>query len=294
MELPLFPLGWAEIQGPDAQDFLHRLSTVPVKNLKLGQGKQGFFLDGVGKIQSFFTLWKLSEDHFAFEFPLGQNGQWQKALEQSIEKFHFSEKFKLHFRSGSDAHQGSWLFTSKELGHSRFQIIPCPDGFITHQGQAPFGHPWYVVWNFSQKPLALPEELQKNEISLSPEQLETERILSLYPHPDRELSTERIPLELGFREAFEEAKGCFPGHEVTERLLRTQATPQRLALFEWEGSCQVGDSVFLEKAAQKPITKLTSCSQTNMALGFVPRMNAQVGKEFFLSQGTLGKIKALA
>lgn len=66
--------------GPDARDFLHRLSTVDARGLEPGQGKPGFFLNPQGKIRAYFNLWCYGAEEFAFEFAAGETGRWKQEL----------------------------------------------------------------------------------------------------------------------------------------------------------------------------------------------------------------------
>src|SRR4051812_35437409 len=94
---PAEGLGWAwtDIQGPDARDFLHRLTTVDVKSLQPGGEARGFFLNPQGRIECSFLLACMAPDHFAFEYESGEGGRERARLTEWIERFHFAEKFSL-------------------------------------------------------------------------------------------------------------------------------------------------------------------------------------------------------
>ena len=81
-------LNWTlqEFSGPDARDFLHRLTTVNLHRLGQGDGSPGFFLTAVGKIRAYFFLGCTGEDAFVFEFDAGRDGAWAGGLAQAIDQ----------------------------------------------------------------------------------------------------------------------------------------------------------------------------------------------------------------
>src|ERR1700733_5834161 len=94
---PSAPLQWSwlSMPRPDASDFLHRLTTVNVKEMKPGDGAPGFFLSPQGKIRGFFTLWMLAVADFTLEFDAGQDSKRKTELLAVIHQFTFAEKFTL-------------------------------------------------------------------------------------------------------------------------------------------------------------------------------------------------------
>ena len=83
------------LSGADARDFLHRLTTVNVNSLQIGQGAPGFFLNPQGKIRAFFTLWRFATEDYSFEFDAGATCHWKKELLAAIDQYTFAEKFVL-------------------------------------------------------------------------------------------------------------------------------------------------------------------------------------------------------
>jgi folate-binding Fe-S cluster repair protein YgfZ len=86
---------WISLIGPDAQDFLHRVTTVHARALQPGQGTPGFFLNPQGKVRASFNLWCYREAEYAFEFAAGQGGKWKTELLAAIDQYTFAEKMTL-------------------------------------------------------------------------------------------------------------------------------------------------------------------------------------------------------
>ncbi len=86
---------WVTLTGPDAKDFLHRLTTVHLRQMDPGTGAPGCFLTAQGKIRSYFQLWNPKKDQYAFEFDAGSSGKWKTDLLTIIDQYTFGEKITL-------------------------------------------------------------------------------------------------------------------------------------------------------------------------------------------------------
>ena len=184
------PANWNLLlmKGPDALDFLHRLSTVHVKELEVGQGSKGFFLTPQGKIRAYFTLWRLEAQDFAFEFEAGQNFEWKTSLLAYIDQFTFTERFELTPLTTSCV----WLFGGDLPFQDPYKVKEESDLRFFHHGSKDYGKPWLTVWG-------TPEKLQKLLTKLNPGQvreddLEAWRIDALSPRLDVELTESTVPL----------------------------------------------------------------------------------------------------
>ena len=69
-----------EMKGPDARDFLHRLTTVNVQAMEPGDFRAGFFLNPQGKIRAAFRLACRADDSFYLEVEGGGQDAWKDAL----------------------------------------------------------------------------------------------------------------------------------------------------------------------------------------------------------------------
>jgi len=182
------------MQGPDAQDFLHRLSTVDVKNMKPGHGQRGFFLTPQGRVQAYFTLRNFATDLFVLEFDAGADGSWKKRLLETIEYFRFNEKFTLE--DDTERLECFWI------------VSPQGD-FVSHWGE---------------KAPDLPE--------MTLLEWEACRVENGIPWIDQEITTASNPLDLGLRDGISDQKGCYPGQEVIEKIISLGSPSKRLVQIE--------------------------------------------------------------
>ena len=286
---------WLSLKGPDAADFLHRLTTVNVHALQPGEGSPGFFLSAQGKIRAYFRLWKLSSDEFFMELDAGATAQWKRALHDVIEQFHFGEKFTMQEAHAAQSDPvPAWIFGDEldrisEPGHMR----ELETGIrVFNHGSADFGKPWATAWA-SQLPL----DTWIGSLGGEPigfEVLERMRIEMARPRIDVELSSDTIPLDAGLREAISDNKGCYPGQEVIEKIVSLGSPARRLARIDGKGPAPTaGQSIFgaaaEATAAPAPeVGRVTSVIATDdgfQALGFLRKTHAREGAEVQFAAG---------
>jgi hypothetical protein len=249
---------WVELLGPDAEDFLQRISTVNVRSLAIGRGEPGFLLSAQGKIRAIFHLWRLGPEAFVFELDAGADSSWERALIEAIDQYTFGERIELRAPVGDSAPSCLWLLTPKSeaffpgLSANASRVLNSPSEAsqaplrVFHHGDSALGSHWLSVWG--AKPLlrsllqqwqaARPAELELREFGSSA--LELLRIHQLTPGIDREILHEQtIPLEVGLHAAIATGKGCYPGQEVIERISALGSPARRLALLRGVGASAV-------------------------------------------------------
>jgi len=273
------------MQGPDASDFLHRLTTVNVKGMKPGDGAPGFFLSPQGKIRGFFTLWMLAVADFTLEFDAGQGGKWKTELLAVIDQFHFGEKFTL--TEVTDL-QCTWIFDqapSEVKNEVKKTSIDSSGARIFNHGSADFGRPWTSAWGTSEQ---LTKLLGADSSGNTPyTQLEQWRIHSARPALGHELSENSNPLEVGLHEAIAGNKGCYPGQEVIEKIISLGSPARRLVKIVGQGSAPaVGELIQTADAAHAEVGQVTSVAQTGQGfelLTLVRKNHAKEGLEVTFS-----------
>lgn len=285
---PSAPLQWSwlNIQGPDASDFLHRLTTVNVKAMKPGDGAPGFFLSPQGKIRGFFTLWTVQAADFVLEFDAGQAGKWKTELLSVIDQFHFGEKFTL--TEVTDL-QCTWIFDQTfSLGANK-TAVDSNGARLFHHGSADFGRPWISAWGTAQQLEALlgSNDLGGAKDSTTYHQIEQWRIHSARPAVDHELSENSNPLEVGLHEAIAGNKGCYPGQEVIEKIISLGSPARRLVKIVGQGPApSVGEQIRTADAAHAEVGQVTSVAQTEQGfelLTLVRKNHAKEGLEVTFS-----------
>ncbi|MEK6580621.1 MAG: hypothetical protein AABZ55_15465 [Bdellovibrionota bacterium] len=278
---------WITLAGPDAQDFVHRLTTIDAKHLDVGQGAPGFFLTAQGKVRAYFRLWRYQDQGFAFEFDAGEFGHWKKELLAAIDQFTFTENMKLVEVSELSC---IWLFTDstedwKNTGLPAVQkgkTIATEDEIrICFQGTADFGKEWITVWGRHAQLETWLKKYLSHAQSVDWLTLETWRVLHLRPSVGHEIDASTIPLEVGLKDAIAENKGCYPGQEVIERIVALGAPARRLARLDGVGEApQIGESV-LNRAVPPLevgiVTSVVSCDGRFSALALIRKVHAKEG-----------------
>jgi folate-binding protein YgfZ len=279
---------WITLIGPDARDFLHRLTSVNLNELQPGSGKPGCFLTAQGKIRAYFKLWNFGPDEYAFEFDGGLTGKWKSHLFNVIDQYTFAEKFQL--MDVTSELSCVWIFADSSEDWSTWagnslaanQTIAIEDEIrICHHGVRDFGKNWISAW---ARPARLEQWIERNFSTaplLNHETLRIWRILEARPWIDSEINESVTPLEVGLVDAVANQKGCYPGQEVIERVLALGSPPRRLALMDGIGLVpEHGTPIF--NAAEPPmeIGEVTSAAFTEekfSVLGLVKKIHAKEG-----------------
>jgi folate-binding protein YgfZ len=290
---PSAPLQWSwlSIQGPDALDFLHRLTTVNVKTMKPGDGAPGFFLSPQGKVRGFFTLWLLetpsaptAKTDFVLEFDAGQAGKWKTELMTVIDQFHFSEKFTL--TDVTDL-QCVWIFPESDkenysLDANKTKLDDASGARLFHHGATDFGRAWVSAWGTSEQLSAFlaPKNSEDAQDNVTHEQIEQWRIHAARPAVGHELSENSNPLEIGLHEAIAGNKGCYPGQEVIEKIISLGSPARRLVKIAGAGSAPaVGEMIQTTDAAHAEVGQVTSVARTDQGFELLTLVRKNHAKE---------------
>lgn len=293
-----FQWSWLVLEGPDAQDFLHRLTTVHVKALTEGKGSPGCFLTPQGKIRSFFYLWRIGPTEYAFEFDPGNAEHWKTQLLTVIDQYTFGEKIQIRDPGFSYL----WLFPKtssffEDLSPGQTRFLQEEEMRVCHHGDTQFGKSWITLWGDPAKLTAFKEKLETAKAPAS--LVESWRILALNPRVDHEITESVMPLEIGLIDSIASQKGCYPGQEVIEKVISLGSPSKRLCLIEGQGpSLQIGDPLWSTGDSPVEIGKISSLStdgQAFQALGLIRKTHTQVGTPVQLgpqrsTQGVISKV----
>ena len=138
---PPYQWSWIAIKGPDAADFLHRLTTVHVKAMNPGEGSPGFFLTAQGKMRAYFYIWMVSPEEFFFEVDPGISGRWKQELLKVIDQFHFGEKITVESGDASPL-QMAWIFGQLDGPTPNHFVDQTGGARLLHHGDRDFGISW--------------------------------------------------------------------------------------------------------------------------------------------------------
>jgi len=183
---------WAviEVSGPDAGDFLHRLSSADIKRLPADQATLGAFLTGKGALIGFGFIYRTQTAYWIVAGP-----QQAERLCSHLEQFHFQEQLAIQKKS------------DKEIS-----VVVCYNSDLMSATPTwkDFFHPqlsWALV-----SPDLVPRDI------LPIQKFHELRISAGMPYFGWEVFEGDLILEAGLEKAVARNKGCYPGQEVVERV----------------------------------------------------------------------------
>lgn len=285
-------LSWITLTGPDAEDFLHRLSSVNTRAMESGHGSPGCFLTAQGKLRAFFHLWRFGEHEFAFEVEAGKDGRWKSALLAAIDQYTFAEKMTLQ----ETALKTAWVFLPE---NSSTGTLTSSNGIhICRHGSKDYGRTWISVWGEETAVKNWIQEMHPSASEIEESTLERWRIENTRPRLDAELTEEINPLEAGLADAISEQKGCYPGQEVIEKILALGSPARRLIQIQGDGPAP-SLKTLVQNQAEPPATlgEVTSAASLPdgkfLALALVRKIHAKEGVEVTIDAHR-AQVKAVA
>lgn len=309
---------WVNIIGADARDFLHRVTSVNVRDLAPGRGHAGFLLTPQGRIRAYFTLWAIGSDEFLFELDAGREGRWQTELLTAIDQYTFTEKMTV---SPEPRMESGWIFFDSEEELARilealrigeaprfgagglpgFHTVPLADGGrLFHHGSRDFGRGWLTVRDQARPVREILDRLQGHGQEVDLGTVEAWRVHSLRPRVDFELTDATVPLEIGLAEGISPGKGCYPGQEVIEKIISLGQPARRLVLIEGDLPAP-GRGTAILPAVDEPsaeIGHITSVIQEDnrfIALAVIRKAQARTGTSLrFAGDSGAGKVVKIA
>lgn len=212
------------IQGPDAADYLNRMSTVALKNLAAGNVAHGAFLTGRGLVVGLGMLERAASDTFYFWCSPGQ----AEKVATHLEQFHFAEKLEVRDVSAEFRLVGFWR-EEPWPGIPSLQATPGQWRNVSMTAWREDVRP-SLIWGKIKRSETLPAEW------LPPSAYEYLRIAAGIPQVGVEITEHEIVLEAGFDRAVARNKGCYPGQEVVERIFTYGSVNRKLMRLAWEGA----------------------------------------------------------
>lgn len=242
------------VTGPDAGDFLHRMTT-NVLPKRAGDMTHTFLLSVQARPLGEF--WALrTEEGFLLETPAAMAEQ---ALAE-LDKFHFAEKMQMKLldlkgyttleKLESGPIEGGYRLANHRLG------VEATDHFT--EGPRPPGPP------------------------LSEIDVEKLRIHHGYPAFGRDYQSDTLFMEMAGADSYSETKGCYPGQEVVARVLHQGRVNRKLRKLRVEAPVEPGTELV---ADGKKRGWITSCIE-NQALGYVRREVEEENLKIETASGT--------
>jgi len=233
-----------EIQGPEAQDFLQRLTSANFRTLQVGSFTPCTLLQANGKVILYFKVLHVKPGYYLFLTPAHPDTpNAAQATFDALEKMHFREDFTITPR------QGEWSYVrvigsdasalQRALGQNPPELknfTQIDGAFVLNEGQ------WSAEPIKVDLGLLVPQpklgewiaRLEKAGFRESPS-LEGYRIRAAASAVPNEISSNVIALEAKLDDAVHENKGCYPGQEVIERIRTMGQVPRLLIKFRGTG-----------------------------------------------------------
>lgn len=271
-----------EISGPDASDFLHRLTTLNFKKFAPGQFSPGAFLQHTGKTIAYFKVLIITAQRFLLLSP-----QPAQALADAFEKMHFAENLKIQA-----LHDNFSYFRVFGSGASeKITGLTLPEGAMLFPENLWTECPWPaakaafdfgIVVEKSKKSLL---QATLSEIGATADQnSEFLRITFGEPTWPTELNENTLFTESDYDQAINDNKGCYPGQEVVERIRSMGQSPRRLLLLRSNSGSAPKPGEAILTTAGEPAGVLTSVAAHEgegwVALGFIKKLYAKPDATF--------------
>lgn len=244
-----------ELKGPDAREFLGRVTAGPVKSLKPGEGARGLLLNGQSRVLAQFDLLCLEGESFLLVAP----AECADALMEGLDSLQFAENFSL-------ARSPRW---------ARIVADPAAAGGQVFSFAAPALRWPAVVPGFS---------VEVGEAAPPPAGFDFARIGALVPWPglDWVISGDASTpaLEAGFLDWVDRFKGCYPGQEVIELSLNVGRPARVLQAYEAAFIVEVGARLSFAEGGEAIVTSVAQENGRTRFLARVPwaRKNAALGE----------------
>ncbi len=277
------------LQGKDAPEYLHRISTVEVSQMPVGGATRALILTGTSTLVAAFLLFRTSKDGFF----LICEPSCASLLEKELERLHFGEAWVLKKieAKGFESFENFENFESLENPHPSPSSLPIPQADLfpyfsyTLEGN-------YLSWPM---PVLGWTCCINGEDFLGGWQLREEeafwerlRILCQWPRHHQEWENSTPALQAGFLSWIHREKGCYPGQEVIEKSLNLGKPPKTLVQLTSDQELTPG---MILKKGDLVVGKITSAVSKELggalALGVVKWSYRIQGTCLELERGTV-------
>lgn len=285
--------GYLRISGPDRSAFLQRQTTNDIGLLSPDQPLITILTSPTGRILD--VLWVIDEGDETCGV-LTLPGQSDRTAEFLNSRIFFMDKVSIENKS--DHHLQFDLFGDgitkllQELGGQHdlsennlivINFAEVPVRILTHHGM---GCRFLVPGEYEDHISAVFEKM--NSQQLSGEDYEILRVERGIPAAGHELVEDYTPLEIGFRWAISENKGCYTGQEVIARQVNFDKVTRQIVGLTIEDTPQTGDTLYATENKQ-PAGKITSQALSPrfgvIALAVIKRPFHEPGTELSLNNG---------
>jgi tRNA-modifying protein YgfZ len=235
-------IGFFELEGKDAEDFLHRQLSNEIRNLKVGSGVPVCLLNREGRILLYFTLWK-TETGYSAIVPEQQRSHFIPLLDRVIfrEEIRLTDR-KLEFcplviagvqagevlhKVGASSVPGVFESSQFNLANTSMKVC-CMDWLVD---------PCFLLVCPADETTKVTGELQAvGCVKSDLESFHSYRIEKGSPWPGYEVDETMIPFECGLGDVASLTKGCYVGQEIIARIHNLGKPPRILRGLVFQGS----------------------------------------------------------
>ena len=296
-------VGWesVEIKGPEAKDFLQRLTSADFRVLKPGSFNTGMLLQPTGKIIAYFKTLCLESANYLLLVPTDQSGNPpSQQLQDSFEKMHFREdltirplgKEWIYLRVlGSDEQKLGFL-KEAALGAEK-TFLSLQEGRLLAMNEKRWSaSPLKYDIGIGVKATDLRNIIEMLKIAgfQQKSDLEPYRVRAGDPGVPAEVGPGILPLEAQLDDAVHENKGCYPGQEVIERIRSMGQVPRKLALLGGKNQPpEVPAPIFSNGTEAGVLTsaQLDPFADGWVGLGFIKRIYANLKAPYLIGNETI-------
>lgn len=272
--------GFVRVRGSTRLDFLHRMSSGNLLQLKAGEGATTVFTTPIGRIVDYSTV--LVFDNSILLLTGGGN---QAKLIRWLQKYiFFNDDVQLSDESAAIKMIGlldEWMSQDQKMRGDEWLREAKPYSYKKLDD-------CIVVKPNAQSPLSAfviqsSQSFFSSQSSFS-EEFEPLRIEAGIPRFPNEINEDVIPLEAGLWDAVSFHKGCYIGQEIIARMeSRGQIAKRLVHLKILRGACEAGQTIHV---GDKIAGKITSATHTH-ALGYVQSALASVGYTYHTDNAEL-------
>ncbi len=264
------PLGLLRIEGPDAADFLHRLSSQDVAAMRDREVRPTAFLNPKGRLLALAQTARLGST-----FLLAAEAARTVALHELLERYHFTEKLQLARPEPAGvllAGPGSAGLLELEPGHAR----EAPGGVALAWQQHGIE---FAAW-LSEAPAPW----TPSPAELAPADAELLRLLAGMLRHGVDYNDTTLGPEAPIENHLSHTKGCYTGQEIVARIATYGHVNRRIVLLDCTAAPQPAQSPVVDPDDGEPVGRILSSTAIagtdgSLALAVLPAPLATAGSE---------------
>ncbi|MEC4815252.1 MAG: folate-binding protein [Scytonema sp. PMC 1069.18] len=271
---------WGRIQvsDDDRLRFLHNQSTNNIQELKPGQGRDTVMVTSTARTIDLITAYILEDSVLLLVSP-----QRREYLMQWLDRYiFFADKVQLTditnetaafslIGPGSDTiaqKLGADLIIGQPYGNHI--LIPTPEGEMRVAVGSGLALPGYtLILPSANKEKVWSQILEAGAVPMSDRAWNMLRILQGRPTPDRELTEDYNPLEVGLWQTISLNKGCYIGQETIARLNTYKGVKQHLWGIRLNAAVEPGSTITVGEEKVGTLTSYTETIDGHFGLGYI-------------------------